>query len=73
MNYFANRLAHETDAADVAEALDSGAFTVIDSRSEQAYDDAHIPGAICLRRTALDDLPAGPLVVYCWGPGCNGA
>ena len=22
---------------------------------------------------ALDDLPAGPLVVYCWGPGCNGA
>jgi len=51
MNYFANRLAHETDAADVAEALGNGAFTVIDSRSEQAYDDAHIPGAICLRRT----------------------
>ena len=73
MNYFATRLAHETDAADVAEALPNPPFTLIDSRSEQAYDDAHLPGAICLRRTALDDLPAGPLVVYCWGPGCNGA
>ena len=50
-----------------------GTFTVIDSRSEAAYDDAHIPGALCLRRVGIDALPDGPLVVYCWGPGCNGA
>lgn len=73
MNHFAARLAHETDAADVAEVLGDPPFTIVDSRSERAYDDAHIPGAICLRRTALEELPEGPLVVYCWGPGCNGA
>jgi rhodanese-related sulfurtransferase len=71
MNYFAHRLAHETDAADVAAALHTGAFTLIDARSERAYDDAHLPGALCLARTR--ELPPGPLVVYCWGPGCNGA
>jgi len=73
MNYFAARLAHETDAADVAAALPDPPFTLLDARSEQAYDDAHLPGALSLKRTALADLPAGPLVVYCWGPGCNGA
>lgn len=72
-NYFAQRLLHETDAADVAETLGDGTYTLIDARSERAYDDAHLPGAVCLRRTAIADLPAGPLVVYCWGPGCNGA
>lgn len=73
MNYFAQRLAHETDAADVAAALNDGTFTLLDSRSERAYDDAHIPGALSLASVGVEDLPAGPLVVYCWGPGCNGA
>lgn len=72
-NYFAERLLHETDAADVAEALPAPPFTLVDSRSERAFDDAHLPGAICLRRVGIDALPDGPLVVYCWGPGCNGA
>lgn len=72
-NYFAERLLHETDAADVAAALGDGTFTLLDSRSERAYDDAHVPGALSLARTPIADLPAGPLVVYCWGPGCNGA
>lgn len=73
MNYFAQRLAHETDAADVAAALNDGTFTLLDSRSERAYDDAHIPGALSLASVGVEDLPAGPLVAYCWGPGCNGA
>src|SRR3954452_17853536 len=70
MNYFARRLQFETDPADVAAALPAGGFTLVDARSPAAFDDAHLPGAICLAR---DPLPAGPLVVYCWGPGCNGA
>jgi rhodanese-related sulfurtransferase len=72
MNYFEARLAHETDCADVAEALRDGTadFTLVDTRSEASYDAGHLPGAISLRR---DPLPDGPLVVYCWGPGCNGA
>jgi rhodanese-related sulfurtransferase len=68
MNYFEQKLAHETDAADVAAAL--GSFTLVDARSEAAYDAAHLPGALSLAR---DELPDGPLVVYCWSPGCNGA
>jgi rhodanese-related sulfurtransferase len=39
---------------------------------------AHLPGAINyphrgLTRQALEALPEGPIVVYCWGPGCNAA
>jgi rhodanese-related sulfurtransferase len=68
MNYFEQKLAFETDAADVASSL--GDFTLVDARSEAAYDAAHLPGAVCLAR---DELPDGPLVVYCWSPGCNGA
>jgi rhodanese-related sulfurtransferase len=68
-DYFARRLAHETDVADVAQALGDGTFTVVDTRSEAAYAAGHVPGAIRI----TDELPDGPLVVYCWGPGCNGA
>jgi rhodanese-related sulfurtransferase len=78
--HFTRRLAFETDADDVAEALREGTadFVLVDARSEQAYAAAHIPGAVSLAhrgitREALDALPDGPIVVYCWGPGCNGA
>ena len=70
MNYFEARLSHETDAADVAAELGSAVYTLVDTRSEKAYDAGHLPGAISLKR---DPLPDGPLVVYCWGPGCNAA
>ena len=62
-------------SSDVAEALRDGTadFTLVDSRSERAYADGHIPGAISLVETGVDGLPDGPLVVYCWGPACNGA
>ena len=46
---------------------------LVDARSERAYDAAHLPGAISLARHGIDALPEGPIVVYCWGPGCNGA
>jgi rhodanese-related sulfurtransferase len=70
MNYFEQKLAFETDAADVAAALPGADFTLVDARSAASYDAGHLPGAISLAR---DELPDGPLVVYCWGPGCNGA
>jgi rhodanese-related sulfurtransferase len=74
-DYFSRRLAFETDAADVAEALRDGSpdFVLVDARNERAYTDAHLPGAISLARRGVDGLPPGPIVVYCWGPGCNGA
>ena len=71
MNYFEAKLAHETDAADVAYALRDGSadFALVDARSRASYDRGHLPGAIHL----AEALPDGPLVVYCWGPGCNAA
>ena len=77
MNYFAQRLQHETDADDVGSALMDGSadFTLIDARSPAAYAAAHLPTAISLphRKLTAESLPDGPLVVYCWGPGCNAA
>lgn len=79
--YFAARLAFHTDASDVHAALETGSadFTVVDSRGTQAWEQGHIPGAVHLptdRIPALaDELldPAVPVVVHCWGPGCDGA
>jgi rhodanese-related sulfurtransferase len=73
--HFTRKLAFETDVADVAQALRDGSagFTLVDTRSERAYADGHLPGAISLVETGADGLPDGPLVVYCWGPACNGA
>jgi rhodanese-related sulfurtransferase len=78
--HFASRLAYETDAADVGSAVAAGErdFVLVDVRSRAAYAAGHVPGAISLPHREIDadaaaELPAGLLVVYCWGPGCNGA
>ena len=78
--HFAARLALETDAADVAAALDSGEpdFVLVDARSRAAFEAGHLPGAITLPYAEIDAdtaaaLPDGLVVVYCWGPGCNAA
>ncbi len=78
--HFEARLAVETDAADVGAAVRDGAadFTLLDARSPAAYAAGHVPGARSLPHATIDAdavaaLPAGPLVVYCWGPGCNAA
>jgi rhodanese-related sulfurtransferase len=33
----------------------------------------HVPGAVNAPSGLGADLPDGLLVLYCWGPGCNGA
>lgn len=86
--HFAARLAFETDVSDVHADLEAGllgqAFVLLDSRSREAWDQGHIPGAVHLptreiARRAADQsiselIPSGvPCVTYCWGPGCNGA
>ena len=78
--HFAARLAFETDAADVAADLKAGTapYTVLDVRSPKAYAFGHVPGAVNVPSPSIDaevaaGLPDGLLVVYCWGPGCNGA
>lgn len=78
--HFAARLAVETDCTDVAKDLEAGAddFTLVDVRGEASYAAGHLPGAAhvpsgSIDETVADSLPDGLLVVYCWGPGCNGA
>ncbi|MGY1708978.1 rhodanese-like domain-containing protein [Geodermatophilus sp. SYSU D00758] len=79
--HFAHRLAVETDVSDVSAALASGdpGFVLLDSRSREAWDAGHVPGAVHLPgrdiadRAAAELDPSVPVVAYCWGPGCNGA
>ena len=80
LEHFANRLAVETDVADVAAALDAGDpdFVLVDARGAGAYAKGHLPGAIHLHHSEItaetvEALPEGLVVAYCWGPSCNGA
>jgi rhodanese-related sulfurtransferase len=79
--YFAASLAFHADVADVAAALDGGGpgFAVVDSRSTEAWDQGHIPGAVHLPTARIPEEAARlldkavPVITYCWGPGCDGA
>lgn len=76
--YFRGKLQFEIDVMDVADAA-PGSFVLVDSRRQASWDHGHIPGAMHLptaqipaRAAAL--IPAGTsVVVYSWGPGCNGS
>jgi rhodanese-related sulfurtransferase len=79
--HFAARLSFETDVSDVHADLEAGntGLVVVDSRSDLAWREGHLPGAIHLPTAeiatrAVELIPVGTAVVtYCWGPGCNGS
>lgn len=82
--YFAHKLAVETDPSDVqhdVRAGDAAGFVVVDTRSEEAFVKAHVPGAVHLPYAAMDEATAAHFlpdkdrvaVCYCWGPYCNAA
>ena len=80
-DFFAAKLAYETDPSDLAADRASGnPPLVIDTRSEAAWKQGRIPGAVHLPNAELasriaevaPDLGTA-IVVYCWGPGCNGS
>jgi rhodanese-related sulfurtransferase len=68
--------------ADLAAARMAGEYTglLLDVRNAAAWDQGHIPGAVHLPLPQLGEriattapgLDTG-IVVYCWGPGCNGS
>jgi rhodanese-related sulfurtransferase/ketosteroid isomerase-like protein len=79
-HHFEQRLAHQTDPADVWKAIqtDTADFVLVDCRPRASYDKAHLPGAVSLPVSEMDPaqvaaLPQGLLVTYCWGPSCNAA
>ena len=79
--FFLNKLSHETDPSDVYTDMQNGLtdFVLMDVRSSKAYARSHAEGAINLPHPRISeattaDIPKDKLiVVYCWGPGCNGA
>jgi rhodanese-related sulfurtransferase len=79
--HFRSRLEFETDPSDVAAAIATGhpGFVLVDSRGDAAWAQGRLPGALHVPTATIADaapalLPPGtPVVVYCWGPGCNGA
>jgi rhodanese-related sulfurtransferase len=80
-DYFARKLALETDPSDVYADLQSGLtqIVLIDVRSPTHYAHRHAQGAsnIPYRDMSAERMAAFPddavFVVYCWGPGCNAA
>lgn len=80
-DFFRASLAFTTDPSDLSEARIRGESpVVVDVRNHTAWDQGHIPGALHSPRTELPHRIAGDvsdksaeIVVYCWGPGCNGS
>ena len=79
-DFYAAKLRYETDPSDVHAARRRGEdLLVVDSRGRAAWDQGRVSGAVHLptadiAQRAAELLPAGAaVVVYCWGPGCNGS
>jgi rhodanese-related sulfurtransferase len=78
IDYFSRRLEFETDPADVRADLEAGErFAFVDVRGDAAWDQGRAAGAEHLPYRAVAEGAAAhipldmPVVVYCWGPGCN--
>jgi len=77
-DYYAAKLAYETDASDVHAARKSGETVyVVDVRSDEAWAQGRVSGAIHMHYSEIaerapSEIPAdAAVVVYCWSPGCN--
>lgn len=77
-SYLQARLAYEMDVLDVAKGLALGQLVLVDTRRKESWDHGHVPGAIHLPDLTVNSELSGrldtdvPVVVYGWGPGCNG-
>ncbi len=78
--HFESKLRFETDPSDVRSAQLAGdSFAFIDTRGDAAWAQGRAEGALHLPTAriaaeARDLIPLDmPVVVYCWGPGCNGS
>ena len=78
IDHYTHKLEYEIDSWDLAEAQKAkDDIIVLDARSAQAYDQAHIPGAVSFPHKRMTAEHTGELrrdalyVVYCDGIGCN--
>ena len=77
-DYYAAKLAFETDASDVHAARKTGENVyIIDVRSDEAWAQGRVAGAVHMHYSeiavrAATEIPSdADVVVYCWSPGCN--
>jgi len=80
VEHFAAKLRFETDPSDVAAAQSAGdRLALVDTRGHAAWHQGravgavHMPTAEIAERAASEIPLDTPVVVYCWGPGCNGS
>jgi rhodanese-related sulfurtransferase len=77
-DFFRAKLQCEIDVMEVAES-EPGSLVLVDTRRQSSWDHGHIPGAVHMPTAQIPALarelvPAGSqVVVYSWGPGCNGS
>ena len=79
IEFYEAKLSYETDSWDVFEGLnnDEDDLIVIDARSNEAYDQEHIPNAINIPHKQMNEENTSKLdktknyVTYCDGIGCN--
>ncbi|MGC4176123.1 rhodanese-like domain-containing protein [Demequina sp.] len=79
--HFRAKLAFETDVSDAHAALEAKepGVVLVDTRSLEAWEQGHARGAVHIPKPDMPSrIPAEfaadtQFVVYCWGPGCNGA
>lgn len=76
--HYENKLKYETDSYDLWESITLGKdVVVVDARSEEAYAERHVPGAVNIPHRTMDAETTGHLdkntlyVTYCDGIGCN--
>lgn len=79
--YFKAKLGCETDCSDVYADIkaENQPFILLDVRAKEAFEKSHAITAINFPHNEMnaDTVKIYPkdtqFVVYCWGPGCNGA
>jgi rhodanese-related sulfurtransferase len=79
--FFSAKLASETDCSDVYADIKMGNkdYILLDVRSKEAYEKSHAVTAISMPHADITSELFTKynkntlFVVYCWGPGCNGA
>jgi rhodanese-related sulfurtransferase len=78
IQHYLDKLNYEIDSWDLKVAIDAGEdVTVVDTRSQSAFEVGHIPGALNIphRQMNIESTAhlskAALIVTYCDGIGCN--
>lgn len=83
IKHYKDKLNYEVDSADLADFFKDEdteeEIIVIDTRSEDAYKQEHIPGAVSFPHRTMNEETVQSLsrnalyITYCDGIGCNGS